>query len=104
VNDKGDVFLMISIVTVCGNGIGSSLMLKMKIEEICSELGIAAEVESSDFNGAKGRRCDLIVTVEELAKQFDQSKQKVCIVRSYINKKKIKEDVKDVLQEVASKK
>ena len=25
---------MISVLTVCGNGIGSSLMLKMKIEEI----------------------------------------------------------------------
>jgi len=27
---------MISVLTVCGNGIGSSLMLKMKIEEIIS--------------------------------------------------------------------
>ena len=25
---------MLDIITVCGNGIGSSLMLKMKIEEI----------------------------------------------------------------------
>nr|WP_242850174.1 hypothetical protein [Clostridium polynesiense] len=28
------------ILTVCGNGIGSSLMLAMKIEEICKENGI----------------------------------------------------------------
>ncbi len=33
---------MISILTVCGNGIGSSLMLKMKIEEICAENNIEA--------------------------------------------------------------
>ena len=37
---------MISVLTVCGNGIGSSLMLKMKIEEICAENGIDAQVES----------------------------------------------------------
>lgn len=29
---------MINIVTVCGNGIGSSLLLKMKVEAICKEM------------------------------------------------------------------
>ncbi len=91
---------MISIITVCGNGIGSSLMLKMKIEEICRENGISASVESSDFNAALGQKCDLIVTVEELATQFDK-KQKVAVVRSYINTKKIKEDVLDTLKALA---
>ena len=42
------------ILTVCGNGIGSSLMLAMKIEELCKEEGIDAQVESSDFNSAQG--------------------------------------------------
>ncbi|MDU7788289.1 MAG: hypothetical protein E7J72_08025 [Veillonella sp.] len=59
---------MISVLTVCGNGIGSSLMLKMKIEEI-------------------------------LAEQFDD--KNVAIVRSYINKKKITEDVLEALKQAA---
>ena len=54
------------ILTVCGNGIGSSLMLAMKIEELCKEEGIDAQVESSDFNSAQGKNVDLIVTVKEL--------------------------------------
>lgn len=90
---------MLNIVTVCGNGIGSSLMLKLKIEEICSENGIKASVESSDFNAAKGRNCDLIVTVNELASQFDNS-QRVAVTRSYINKKKIQEDIIEILLEL----
>ena len=85
---------MISVLTVCGNGIGSSLMLKMKIEEICAENGIDAQVESIDFNAAQGRKADLIVTVKELAEQF-------AIVRSYINKKKITEDVLEALKQAA---
>ena len=44
--------------------------LKMKIEEICAENGIDAQVESIDFNAAQGRKADLIVTVKELAEQF----------------------------------
>ena len=49
------------IVTVCGNGVGSSLMLAMKIEELCKEEGIQADVESCDFNSAQGKAADLIV-------------------------------------------
>ena len=72
---------------------------KMKIEEICAENGIDAQVESIDFNAAQGRKADLIVTVKELAEQFDD--KNVAIVRSYINKKKITEDVLEALKQAA---
>ncbi len=83
------------IITVCGNGIGSSLMLAMKIQELCDENGIKADVESCDVSAAVGKQCDLFVTVKELAMNFDESK--TAIVRSYINKKKIKEDILDII-------
>lgn len=88
-----------NILTVCGNGIGSSLMLAMKIEEICKENGIAANVESTDFNSAQGKKADLIITVKELAEQFED--REVAVVRSYINKKKIVEDVLDIIKKKA---
>lgn len=84
------------ILTVCGNGIGSSLMLAMKIEEICRENNIKANVESTHFNSAQGKKADLIITVKELAQQFDN--RDVAVVRSYINKKKITEDVLEVIK------
>ncbi|SHJ94459.1 PTS system IIB component, L-Asc family [Clostridium amylolyticum] len=84
------------ILTVCGNGIGSSLMLAMKVEEICKENGINATVESTDFNSAQGKKADLIVTVKELAIQFEG--MDVAVVRSYVNKKKIAEDVLDIIK------
>ena len=84
------------IITVCGNGIGSSLMLAMKIEEICRENNIKANVESTDFNSAQGIKADLIITVKELAQQFEN--REVAVVRSYINKKKITEDVLEIIK------
>jgi ascorbate PTS system EIIB component len=90
-----------NILTVCGNGIGSSLMLAMKIEEICKENGIDANVESTDFNSAQGKNADLIVTVKELAEQFEG--REVAIVRSYINKKKITEDILEMIKAKANK-
>lgn len=84
---------MLRILTVCGNGIGSSLMLAMKIEEICKEEGMNdISVESADFNSALSKDTDIIVTVKEIASQFPDNKN-VIITRSYTNKKKIKEDV-----------
>lgn len=44
------------IITVCGNGIGSSLMLAGKVEELCEEEGIKADVESMDLNGCFFRK------------------------------------------------
>ena len=87
--------MKLKVLTVCGNGIGSSLMLAMKVQEICAEEGIDAEVESCDFNSAQGRPADLIITVKELAQQFEG--RTVAVIRSYVNKKKIKEDVLDAL-------
>ena len=54
------------IITVCGNGIGSSLMLAGKVEELCEEEGIKADVESMDLNGASSANPDLFITVKEL--------------------------------------
>ena len=83
---------MLRILTVCGNGIGSSLMLAMKIEEICKEEGMNdISVESADFNSALSKDTDIIVTVKEIASQFPDNKN-VIVTRSYTNKKKIKDD------------
>ena len=89
------------IVTVCGNGIGSSLMLAGKINDICAENGMKVEVESSDVSGAMSKNCDLLVTVKELAPQL--AGKEVAIVRSYVNKKKITEDVLEIIQGIYNK-
>jgi len=83
---------MLKVLTVCGNGIGSSLLLKLKIEEIAKEEGIEIDAESVDSGRALGQDADLVVTVKELANIFSEE-QEVAIIRSYTNKKKIKEDV-----------
>ncbi len=61
---------MLVIRTVCGNGIGSSLMAANNVKKICDELGIKADVASVDFANAVGEKADLYVTIKELANQF----------------------------------
>ncbi|MBO0452017.1 PTS sugar transporter subunit IIB [Candidatus Enterococcus murrayae] len=91
---------MIKIITVCGNGIGSSNLLAMKINQIAKKNGFEVDAKSSDFNAALGEEPDLFVTVDEFAKQFPDSKR-VAVVRSYADKKKISEDILPVLEELS---
>ncbi len=94
---------MLEIKTVCGNGIGSSLMLKMKVEALCKENNIIANVESIDSNAAIGAKADIFITVKEFLNIFDKG-QTVLIVSSYMNKNKIKEDILDDLIRLAKEK
>lgn len=91
---------MLKIITVCGNGIGSSLLLKMKVEAIAKDLGIEVAAESCDSNAAAGREADLFVTVKEFKDIFKPGTP-LCIVKSYTNRKKIEEDLVPVLQEMS---
>ena len=92
---------MIRVVTVCGNGIGSSLLLRLKVEAIAKDLGIEVEAESCDSNAAVGKNADLYVTVKEFKDIFPETAN-VCIVDSYTNRKKIEPVLAPVLQEMSN--
>lgn len=87
---------MFKIVTVCGNGIGSSLMLKMKVEEIAKTHNVDASVESIDAGAARGKEADLFVTAHEFSDSLPEGAN-VAYIRSYVNKTKIEEDIKTAL-------
>lgn len=59
------------ILAVCGNGLGSSLILKIKIVSVLKELGICdAEVEHCDLTSAHSEKADVIVVTKDLASNF----------------------------------
>ncbi|HSV92641.1 MAG TPA: hypothetical protein VLH81_06180 [Desulfobacterales bacterium] len=51
----------LSVVTVCGVGMGSSLILKMTAEAVFRELGIPVRVENTDLPGLRGMRPDVVL-------------------------------------------
>ena len=57
---------MIKIITACGAGMGSSLVLRMWTEDVIREMGIDAKVEAQDASGAKGAKCELVLTSHAL--------------------------------------
>lgn len=85
------------IVAVCGMGIGTSVMLKMNIEEALRELGIDADVEASDISTAKGAAggADLVLTSEELAHDLEGLDCPVIVVKNFFDNDEIIEKLRE---------
>jgi PTS system ascorbate-specific IIB component len=56
------------ILSVCGMGIGTSVLLKMNAEKVLEAMGVEAEVIAADITKAKrdGEGADIILTTPEL--------------------------------------
>ena len=51
----------LTVLAVCGLGMGTSLILRMTCETVLSRLGIQAKVENTDLSTAKGMSPDVLV-------------------------------------------
>ncbi len=49
------------VITVCGVGMGSSLILRMTAEDAFRRLGVQAKVEATDVSSARSMRADVII-------------------------------------------
>ena len=58
------------VITVCGMGFGTSLMLLMTIKDIGKKHHVAVEGEAVDLGSYKGKPCDLIAASSGIAKQI----------------------------------
>ncbi|MBJ7221374.1 MULTISPECIES: PTS sugar transporter subunit IIB [unclassified Brenneria] len=58
------------ITVVCGNGLGTSLMMEMSIKTILRDLGVSAEVDHVDLGSAKGTPSDIFVGTKDIAEQL----------------------------------
>ena len=85
--------MMMKILTVCGLGQGTSLILKMNVEQALNEKGITADVEHTDVSAATSMEADYIITSNELAESLQGHNAKVFIVNNYFDMDEINEAV-----------
>jgi len=78
------------VLCVCGLGQGTSLILRMNVENVLRELGIDADVEHTDVSAAVSMDADYIVTSNELAASLGQTGAKVVVVNNYFDNDEIR--------------
>lgn len=88
------------IVTLCGMGFGTSLMLKMFLEEILKKLGVEAEIIPWDLGSFKGGgKVDIIVAPRDMQSYLEDTDTSVVLLDSLTDKDHITEKLKPVLIE-----
>lgn len=89
------------IVTVCGMGFGTSLMLKMTIEDILKQNNISdAQVDAWDLGSVKGRTADLFVASEDMKSNFTDIEGKIIFINNLTDEKEIKEKVLEAVRKI----
>lgn len=89
---------MLNIIAACGNGMGSSLMVKMKIEEVFRELNVPAKVEHMSVGDARsqGNSADIIFVSNALENNLSGIKNAEVIgLRNLLSKEEILEKVQE---------
>lgn len=89
----------LKIITVCGFGVGSSLVLKMQLDDLLRARNINAEVTPSDITSAAGEVCDMIFTSQEFAQQLSQTTAvPVYAVRDFLDKEQLDKILSQALE------
>lgn len=88
---------MLKIITVCGLGVGSSLILKMTVDSAMVQLGVKCDIEHWDMGTVKGKPCDFIVTTESFKKNFSEQ-DNVVYVKNIVDVGEVKQRLMEYLQ------
>jgi PTS system ascorbate-specific IIB component len=79
------------IVTVCGCGLGSSLLAKGMIEKIAREYGVQTSIEAADVGTAKGYEADLVAVQAHLLERIGEIPDTpVVSVKSFIDQDELR--------------
>ncbi|AKF37523.1 PTS sugar transporter subunit IIB [Yersinia enterocolitica] len=92
------------ITVVCGNGLGTSLMMEISIKNILKELAVNAEVDHVDLGSAKGTPSDIFIGTKDIAEQLVAQAVggKIVALDNMIDKKAMKERLSVALTELGA--
>ncbi|MGB9812890.1 MAG: PTS sugar transporter subunit IIB [Thermovenabulum sp.] len=83
----------IKIVTACGVGMGSSLILKMMIEDVLKAEGISAQVENIDIGSIKSANADMVVVQSFHEDKVKDAAKVVVNIDNFLDKENLRKKV-----------
>jgi len=87
------------IATLCGMGFGTSMMLKLFIDDILKAEKIKAETLPWDLGSFKGQKADIVVAASDMAMHLKNVDSIVVLIRNLVDKQEIKEKILAAIQE-----
>ena len=91
----------LKVQTICGFGVGSSTLLKIKLTGIFNELGVKADVFNGDLPTGPSVPCDAIFCSPDIAENLvGKVKVPVVVITNFVNKKEMLDKVTDYLKSI----
>jgi ascorbate PTS system EIIB component len=87
----------LDVLTVCGVGMGSSLMLKMTAEDALRTLGVEARVECTDVSTARGMRPDVVIGQEMHTSELADLAPVVIAISDFLDEDGLRATLRDRL-------
>ncbi len=93
--------MMHKALVACRAGVGSSLMLKIKVNEVVKENNLQLVVEHSSLDGLNGFDGDMVITLIDVAQELEEKKvpYEVVGIRNIVDKEEIKTKLLEALAE-----
>jgi len=88
----------LNILTVCGVGSGSSLILRMYTEDVLEELGIRYRISAGQASEGRGTKADIVMCAPEFAVVCRGGSAEVVVIKSFTDKNEIRETLTEVLK------
>jgi ascorbate PTS system EIIB component len=83
----------LQVLTVCGVGMGSSLMLKMTAEEALRDLQVDASVECTDVSTARSMTPDVVIGQEMHTQEVADLAPVVVTVSDFLDREGLREQL-----------
>lgn len=90
------------ITVVCGNGLGSSLMMEMMIKKILDGENIQYEIDHVDLSSVHGTRSDIFIGTKDITSQFSVDSGIIVSLDNAVNQQAMKEKILAAIDQLNS--
>ena len=90
------------IMTVCGFGLGSSMILKITLDGVLKENNISAETFCADSTTAIGESYDVVFTSKEMSHMFKNVTKPVVVIENFLSKSEIINKGLEIVKQAAA--
>ena len=88
----------LEIQAICGFGVGSSTLLKIKLQGMFKELDIEANVFNGDLPTGPSVPCDAIFCSSDIAENLEgRVKVPLVAIKNFVNKQELEDKTKEYL-------
>ncbi len=84
-------------LVVCRTGMGSSMMLRIKLEQVISENKFPIELEHDVLSAINNYNVDFVITMSDLVEQIKNEVKYVIGIDDLINKNEMKKKLEEYL-------